>query len=73
MSDRVKVEISGELLVEREVLEMNVGFDRRLLERAARPHREIGDAIRRDPAGLQAREAGEIQVASGKIQAKLSV
>src|SRR5258708_23446203 len=73
MSDRVNVEISGALLVQREVLEMNVGFDRRLLESAADPHREIGDAIRRDPAGLQAREAGEIQVPSGKIQAKLGV
>ena len=73
MRDRVKVEISGALLVQREILKMDVRFDRRLLERAAGPHREIGDAIGRDPAGLQARKTGEIEVASRKIQAKLVV
>ncbi len=71
MGDRVDVEISGALLVEREILEMDVRFERRLIESAAGSHREIGDAIRREPAGLQAREAGEIEVTSGKIQAKL--
>src|SRR6266403_1503264 len=73
MRDRVDVEISGALLVESEVLKMDVRFNRRLLGSAACSHREIGDAIRCNPAGLQAREAGEIEVTSGKIQAKLSV
>ena len=69
MCDRVNVEISGALLVESEVLKMNVSFNRRLLSSTAGTHREIGDAIGRDPAGLQAREAGEIEVTSGEIQA----
>src|SRR5437899_4524958 len=73
MRDRVNVEISGALLVQREVLEMNVRFNRRLLGSAAGSHREIGDAIHRNPAGLQPREAGEIEVTSRKIQTKLSV
>src|ERR1700674_3800360 len=73
MSDRINVEISGALFVESEVLKMYVRFNRRLLGSAARSHREVGDAIRRQASGLQAREAGEIEVASGKIQAKLSV
>src|ERR1039458_3143745 len=71
MSNRIDVEISGALLVQGEILEMNMGFERRLLGSAAGSHREIGDAIRREPAGLQARETGEIEVTSGKIQAKL--
>src|ERR1035437_3371362 len=70
MGDRVDVEISGTLVVEREILEMDVRFHRRLVDRAARPHGEIGDPLRGEPAGLQAREAGEIEVTSGKIQAK---
>src|SRR6202162_4355948 len=73
MGDRIHVKISGALFVESEVLKMYVRFNRRLLAGAAGSHREIGDAICRHPAGLQAREAGEIEVASGKIQAKLSV
>src|SRR5437879_3758169 len=71
--DRVNVEISGALLVQREVLEMNVRFNRRLLGSAAGSHREIGDAIHRNPAGLQPREAGEIAVTFSKIQTKLGV
>src|ERR1019366_3733285 len=50
---------------------MNVRLDRRLLGSAAGSQREIGDAIRREPASLEARETGEIEVTSGKIQAKL--
>src|SRR5260370_1652711 len=73
MSDSVNVEISGALLVQREVLEMNVRFNRRLLGSAAGSHREIGDAIRRESVALQAREAGEIEVTSGKVQTKLNV
>src|SRR5665811_539159 len=70
MGDRVDVEIPGALLVEREILEMDVRFHRRLIESSAGAHCEIGDPIRREPAGLQAREAGEIEVTSGKIQAE---
>src|ERR1700681_4627485 len=73
MRDRVDVEISGPLLIQREILKMNVRFNRRLLGSAAGSHREIGDAIGRESVALQAREAGEIEVASGKIEAKLSV
>ncbi len=73
MRDCVNVEISGALLVQHEVLEMDVRFNRRLLRSTAGSHREIGDAIRRESVALQAREAGEIEVTSGKIQAKLSV
>src|SRR5271157_6552618 len=71
MSNRVDVEISGALLVQGEILEMNVRFERRLPGSAAGSHREIGDAVRREPAGLEARETSEIEVTSGKIQAKL--
>src|ERR1700719_1278764 len=52
---------------------MDVRFNRRLLRSTAGSHREIGDAIRRESVALQAREAGEIEVTSGKIQTKLSV
>src|ERR1700686_607705 len=52
---------------------MDVRFNRRLLRSTAGSHREIGDAIRRESAALQAREAGEIEVASGKLEAKLGV
>src|SRR5258708_8231639 len=73
VSDRIHEKISGTLLVESEVLKVDVRFYRRLLESARGLHREIGDAVGRQTAGLQAREAGEIEVASGKIQAKLSL
>src|ERR1700730_14128897 len=73
MSDRINVEISGALFIEGEILKMDVRLNRRLLGSAADSHREIGDAVGRQAASLQARETGEIQVTSGKIQAKLDV
>src|ERR1700716_3352472 len=73
MSNCINVEISGALFIEGEVFEMDVCFNRRLPGSAADSHREVGDAIRRQAAGLQARETGKIQVAPGKIQAKLKV
>src|ERR1700682_2876412 len=73
MSDRINVEISGALFIESEILKMDVRLNRRLLGSAADSHRESADAIGRHASGLQAWEAGEIQVASGKIQAKLNV
>ena len=73
LGDGVEVEISGALLVESEVLEMDVRLERRLLGRAADSQREIGDAIGREAAGLEARQTGEIEVTSGKIQAKLAL
>src|ERR1700674_784892 len=73
MCDGVNVEISGALFIQREILKMDVRFNRRLLRSTTGTHREIGDAIHRNPAGLQGRKACEIEVTSGKIQAKLSV
>src|SRR5450631_1691001 len=71
--DRIDVEISGALLVHGEVLQMNVRFQRRLFGSAAGSHREVGDAVHCEPTGLKARETGEVEVASGKIQAKLAL
>ena len=73
VGDRIEVEISDVFLIHGEALEMDVRFDRRLLRSSAGSHLEIGDAIRRKPAGLQARETGEIEIASGKIQAKFAL
>src|ERR1700682_3766913 len=73
MSDRINVEISGALLIESEILKMDVCCNRWLRGIAADSHREIGGAVVRQASGLQARKTGEIQVASGKIQAKLNV
>ena len=73
LSYGVEVEISGALLVQGEVLEMDVSLERRLLDRAADSQREIGDSIGREAAGLEARQTGEIEVTSGKIQTKLAI
>ncbi len=51
-SHRIEVEVSGAFLVESEIAEMNVRFDRRLLRRAAGFGREIDAALHREPAGL---------------------
>ena len=72
IGDRIDVEISDVFLIHGEALEMDVRFDRGLILSSADSHLEIGDAIRREPAGLQARETGEIEVASGKIESKFA-
>src|SRR5208337_1212712 len=45
--------------------------ERRLLGSATGPHREIGDAIRSEATGPQARETGQIEVTSRELQSKL--
>src|ERR1700676_3666952 len=67
MRDGVEVEITCALPIESKVLEMNVGIDRRLRGSAACSQGEVGDAIRREAAGLQAREMGDVQVTSRDI------
>ena len=56
MGDRVEIEISGALFVEREVLDMHMGIDRGLLGVPLARAREIGNAIQRKAAGLEARK-----------------
>src|ERR1700691_3575003 len=68
---RVKIEISGTFMVEGEILEVDVGFDGRLLGSTTRPNREAGDSLDGEPAGLHTGETGQIKVTSRKIQPKL--
>src|SRR5260370_10603735 len=70
VGDGAHADSSGARLAKGEVLEMNGRFHRRLVDGAAGSDREISDSIRREPAGLQAREPGEIEITSGKIQAE---
>ena len=56
--DRVYVEISSTLLVQGEILKMNMCLDCGLLGSSAGSHRKIGDAIRGESAGLEARQTG---------------
>src|SRR5229473_6436292 len=70
-SHRIEVEVSGAFLVESEIAEMNVRFDRRLLRCTAGVGRKIDAAPHREPAGLEFGEMDEIQIASGEIQPKL--
>ena len=45
MSYRIEVKVSSALLIESDVFQMGVGFERRLLRSAAGAECEVGDAV----------------------------
>src|SRR5262252_6673417 len=64
-------EVSGPLLVECKISEMDVGFKRRLFQGAVGISGEIHLSIDGKPGGFESRKAGQIQIASGQAHAEL--
>src|ERR1700690_1555167 len=68
VGDRVGEEIPGALIVQSQVLEMDMRFERWLCPGATDASREIGRAIHGEAAGLEPRETAEADISPGKIQ-----
>src|SRR5271170_3424699 len=66
LRNRIDVKIARPLFIQCEVFEMYVRFERRLLGGAGDFDTEIGDAVRCQFTGLQARETGKVKITSRK-------
>src|ERR1700680_1058312 len=72
MRDHIEQQVSRALLIQSEVFNVNMRFQRRLLGGTISPNGEIGNSVCLEASALKARYLRKTEITSVKVQAKWS-